>query len=243
MLCLILIVGGLLIMMGQHDRSEAPESLPMRSGKWLLGIVLILHLTAKEHSAAQALNEPRHGYVRCGVAKNPSPVPLFENPCNPNWVGELKCGESVEVIGRDGPWLKIRGADGSERYIGAAFVSQSKKKFLAIDLPAPPGPYVPDCNGSEPKQPNTHRPIPLYRPDPEYSDEARQAHIKGSVELSLTVGTDGIARDIVVTKSLGHGLDENALAAVRHWKFDPAAEDGKPIPMRITVEVTFWLSY
>jgi protein TonB len=50
------------------------------------------------------------------------------------------------------------------------------------------------------------------------------------VEVSFTVGIDGIAHDIVVTKSLGHGLDEKALAAVRQWRFEPAAEDGKPIP-------------
>jgi TonB family protein len=215
----------------------------MSSGKWLLGIVLILRLTATDDSVAQALNEPRHGYVQC-TGKKPSPIPVFENPCNPNWVGELKCGEAVEAVSRDGPWLKIRMADGSERYIGAASVSQSKKKFLAIDLPVPPGPYIQDCSAFRPtqagtKQTGTHRPIPLYRPDAEYSDEARQSHIQGSVELSLTVGTDGIAHDIVVTKSLGHGLDENALAVVQRWRFDPATEDGKPIPARITIEVTF----
>jgi TonB family protein len=69
--------------------------------------------------------------------------------------------------------------------------------------------------------------------------EARNAKISGSVELSITVGIDGIPHDIVVTKSLGYGLDENAVAAVQQWKFDPAAEDGKPIPARITVEVSF----
>jgi TonB family protein len=207
----------------------------MNSAKWFFGIVLVLRLTTTTDDAAS----------QCDAKKNPPLVPVFEHPCKPKPVGELKCGDPVEVIGRDGPWLKIRSADGFERYVGVTSVSQSKKKFLAIDLPAPPGPYVRDCGAfwqQPPGQPGTHRPIPLYRPEPEYSDEARNAHIQGSVEVSLTVGTDGIAHDIVVTKSLGHGLDEKALTAIRQWRFDPAAEDGKPIPALIKVAVSFRLS-
>jgi TonB family protein len=202
----------------------------MNSAKWFFGIALVLRLTTATNDAvAQASVETRHGYVQCGGKKNPASVPVFEHPCKPKPVGELKCGEPVEVISRDGPWLKIRSADGFERYLGVTSVSQSKKKFLAIDLPAPPGPYVRDCSAFW-GHPGTHHPIPLNSPEPEYSDEARKARIQGSVEVSFTVGIDGIAHDIVVTKSLGHGLDEKALAAVRQWRFEPAAEDGKPIP-------------
>jgi TonB family protein len=217
----------------------------MKAAKWFFGIVLVIRLiTTTDNAASQEPNGTRHGYVDCGVAKHSQLVPVFEHPCKSKPALEMRCGEPLELISRDGPWLKIKTADGSEKYIGFTSVSQSKKKFLAIDLPAPPGPYALDCSASwqqPPGQPGTHRPIVLYRPDPEYSDEARNAHIRGTVELSLTVGTDGIAHDIVVTKSLGHGLDEKALAAVRQWRFDPAAEDSKLIPALIKVRVDFRL--
>lgn len=223
-----------------------PQSAPMNSAKWFFGIALVLRLTTATNDAvAQALVETRHGYVQCGGKKNPPPVPVFEHPCKPKPVGELKCGEPVEVISRDGPWLKIRGADGFERYLGVTSVSQSKKKFLAIDLPAPPGPYVRDCSAfwqQPPGQPGTHAFIPLYSPQPEYSVEARNAKMQGSVVVSFTVGTDGIAHDIVVRRSLGHGLDEKALAAIRQWRFDPAVEDGKPVPAQGSVEFSFYLN-
>ena len=211
----------------------------------MVGIVLVLRLTtATDQAASQQPHETRHGYVQCGMGKHPSPVPIFEHPCKPQPVGELRCGESVDVVSRDGPWLNIRTANGSERYVGVTSVSQSKKNFLPMDLPAPSGPYIPDCSAfwqQPPAQPGTHRPIVLYHPDPDYSDEARRDSIEGTVVMSLTVGTDGIPHDVVVTKSLGHGLDEMAVATVKQWRFDPAAEDSKPIPALIKVHVDFRL--
>ena len=40
-------------------------------------------------------------------------------------------------------------------------------------------------------------------------------------------------------KSAGHGLDVQAEEAVRRYKFAPATKDGKPVPMRIVVELNF----
>jgi len=63
--------------------------------------------------------------------------------------------------------------------------------------------------------------------------------MSGTMELSLTVGTDGLAHDVTVTKSLGHGFDEKAVHSIQGWRFVPAAENGKPVPARISVEVSF----
>jgi TonB family protein len=57
--------------------------------------------------------------------------------------------------------------------------------------------------------------------------------------VSLTAGTDGLAHDVTVTKPLGHGFDEQAVRTLQEWQFEPAAENGKPVPARITVEVSF----
>lgn len=82
-------------------------------------------------------------------------------------------------------------------------------------------------------------PKPLYHPDPEYTDKARRKKISGTVLLSLVVGSDGLVRDAKVTTSLDKGLDDQALKAVRTWKFEPATKDGKPIAVRISVETSF----
>jgi TonB family protein len=81
----------------------------------------------------------------------------------------------------------------------------------------------------------------LYRVDPEYSEAARKAKYSGVVVLSIEVGKSGRASDIKVVRSLGMGLDEKAIEAVRKWKFVPARKNGAPIAVRTQFEVTFRL--
>jgi periplasmic protein TonB len=81
----------------------------------------------------------------------------------------------------------------------------------------------------------------IYQPDPEYSEEARKAKYQGTCVLWLVVGPDGRPRDIRVARTLGLGLDEKAIEAVRTWKFEPAMKDGKPVAVQINVEVEFRL--
>jgi len=73
----------------------------------------------------------------------------------------------------------------------------------------------------------------LYDPDPDYSDAARRAKYQGTVVLWVVVGADG--------RSLGMGLDEKAVEAVRRWKFDPAKKDGQAVAVQISIEVNFRL--
>ena len=84
-------------------------------------------------------------------------------------------------------------------------------------------------------------PRTLYAPDPEYSEEARRAKVQGSVLLALIVGPDGNPHDLHHMRSLGMGLDEKALEAVRTWRFEPARKDGVPVAVQISVEVNFRL--
>ncbi len=82
-------------------------------------------------------------------------------------------------------------------------------------------------------------PKPTFSPDPEYSEEARKAKYQGTVVLFLIVGPDGRSRDIRVARSLGMGLDEKAIEAVRQWRFEPAKKDGRAVAVGINVEVNF----
>jgi protein TonB len=84
-------------------------------------------------------------------------------------------------------------------------------------------------------------PRPIYQPDPEYSEEARKAKYTGTCVLWLVVGADGRPREVKVTRSVGLGLDEKAIEAVKTWKFEPAMKDGKPVAVQISVEVEFRL--
>jgi TonB family protein len=82
-------------------------------------------------------------------------------------------------------------------------------------------------------------PKAVYQPDPEYSEEARKAKYQGVVVLAMVIGPDGRPRDIRVQRSLGLGLDEKAMEAVRTWRFEPAKKDGQAVAVAVNIEVSF----
>ena len=77
--------------------------------------------------------------------------------------------------------------------------------------------------------------------EPAYSAEASEAKLEGTVILAVEVHPDGRIHNARVTKALGKGLDEQAIAAVERWRFSPALKDGKPVAVAATVEVNFRL--
>lgn len=85
------------------------------------------------------------------------------------------------------------------------------------------------------------RPELVFKPEPEYSEEARKAKFQGTVLLAIVVLADGSTSNIRVIRPLGLGLDEKAIEAVRKWKFRPSTKDGKPVPVHANVEVNFRL--
>ncbi len=81
----------------------------------------------------------------------------------------------------------------------------------------------------------------LQKVEPEYSEEARKAKYQGTVMLAVEVWEDGMAHNIRVLRSLGLGLDEKAVEAVRKWKFSPGKKDGKPVRVAAQIQVSFRL--
>lgn len=78
------------------------------------------------------------------------------------------------------------------------------------------------------------------RAESAYTNEARFLQIKGSVGLRFVVDENGQPQDILLTHSLGYGLDENAALAVRAWRYFPGKDDaGKPVPTIVDLELPF----
>jgi TonB family protein len=84
-------------------------------------------------------------------------------------------------------------------------------------------------------------PHPLYKVEPQYTEEARAEKISGSVQLSMVIGTDGLAHDISIIKALNAGLDRNAAEAIQKWHFAPGTLNGEPVAVQAVIEVNFRL--
>ena len=77
------------------------------------------------------------------------------------------------------------------------------------------------------------------RTEPEYSEEARLARHEGSVVLQAVIRPDGNARNFKLVRSLGLGLDEKAVEAVRRWRFTPGRRGNEPVAVRANLEINF----
>jgi TonB family protein len=87
------------------------------------------------------------------------------------------------------------------------------------------------------------RPKLTHEVRPAYTGPAMRARIQGDVALSCVVLADGTVGDVRVTKSLDgtYGLDEQAIAAVKQWRFSPATKAGSPVPVVVSVNLSFVL--
>ena len=83
----------------------------------------------------------------------------------------------------------------------------------------------------------------LQEAKPQYTADAMRAKVQGSVWLECIVMPDGSVGDVRVTKSLDpiFGLDQEAIKAAKLWRFSPGMRQGEPVPVIITIELTFTL--
>jgi protein TonB len=83
----------------------------------------------------------------------------------------------------------------------------------------------------------------LHEEKPQYTSDAMRAKVQGTVLLECVVRPDGSIGDVQVIRSLDptFGLDQQAVAAARKWRFAPGTRLGEPVPVLITIELQFTL--
>jgi protein TonB len=103
------------------------------------------------------------------------------------------------------------------------------------DTPPPPGPVTP-----VPASTLVTPPVKIRDASPAYPEVPRLARVEGQVVIEAVIGVTG---DVVETRVLRSTpmFAEAALAAVRQWKYRPTLINGRPVPVVLTVTVTFRL--
>ena len=86
-------------------------------------------------------------------------------------------------------------------------------------------------------------PVVVRDVKPQYTDGAMKARIEGTVVLESVVLADGTVGEVRVVQSLDsvYGLDEQAMKAMKQWRFKPGTKEGKPVAVRISCEMSFRL--
>jgi len=83
----------------------------------------------------------------------------------------------------------------------------------------------------------------ISKPNPIYTQEARDLKLEGEVLLQVVFAAGGQLRVVRVERGLGHGLDESAVRAAQQIRYKPALRDGQPYDSLAIVHVRFQLAY
>ena len=82
-------------------------------------------------------------------------------------------------------------------------------------------------------------PVLIHEEKAEFSEQARKAKFIGIVVVSLWIDEHGNPLHVQLLHGVGMGLDENAIAAVKEYRFKPAMEGGRPVMVALNVAVDF----
>ncbi|HEY9282364.1 MAG TPA: TonB family protein, partial [Pyrinomonadaceae bacterium] len=85
----------------------------------------------------------------------------------------------------------------------------------------------------------TTKAVVVARPEPIYTERARQEGVEGAIILRVVLASDGQVKHILVMRGLSHGLTENAIRAARAVRFIPATKDGRPVSQAVTIQYNF----
>jgi len=132
----------------------------------------------------------------------------------------------IDIVVKTAPWAKVESRAGYYMNEPVGLTGSAVS----------PGP-----NGGATRPPYDRPPVLIFKMEPEYPDEARKAKYQGTVLFNVVIDENGQVTNIQAARSLGLGLDERAIDAVKQWRFKPATKDGKPVSAPTQVEVSFRL--
>jgi protein TonB len=147
-------------------------------------------------------------------------------------------------------WERPAAADTAEDLIfeDGAFVRQpdanalfAGKALTVKPIAQPLDPARRDRSGIARSGGDVEAPSVLERPEPSYPEYYRQLRLSGIVILECVIAANGSVDDVRVVKSLAPDFDMAAADAVRRWKFSPAMQDGRAIPVLFNLTINFKL--
>ncbi len=81
----------------------------------------------------------------------------------------------------------------------------------------------------------------LHYVEPAFSSQSKEAFIEGVVKISTIITVEGHSSEPHVVSGLNAEEDRTAMEALKQWQFQPGTKDGKPVNVKVTIEIAFHL--
>jgi len=169
------------------------------------------------------------------VATKPSEQSIADSPVEPITISAVPLGDAQQFLA--GPISSDRPGDALGPNIGPGGDGDNTHPGAGKGSAKGVG------DGVHSLGPGVTTPIPIQQVKPQYTANAMRAKVQGSVWLECIVLPDGSVGNVRVTRSLDRqfGLDEEAIAAAKQWRFKPGMVSGRPVAVAISIELTFTL--
>jgi TonB family protein len=181
--------------------------------------------------------------------------------------GHLNQGSAVPIYAVDHDFYAVRAGDGGIAFVRSSDVDlvppdprrpiivpdagKAIKDLTVTDLaPSAPDPSALPASQSAAASREGEAPAPeeplapavlISKVDPEYPEPARRTGVEGTVILDATISETGEVTHVAVERGLPLGVSEAAIAAVRHWKYEPARGRRGPVPSHKAIRIVFSL--
>jgi TonB family protein len=154
----------------------------------------------------------------------------------------LECrGDRAEATINGQAIAGFRGMENSAGYIGLRGVTGVVwVRNVVLEPLTPTRAYL---LAAERPGPGVVLPTLVHEVRPAYTADAMRRRITGTVRMEIVVREDGTVGDVHVLKSVDakDGMDQQCVDAVRQWRFQPGTKDGVPVPVIVSVDLTFTL--
>lgn len=121
-------------------------------------------------------------------------------------------------------------------WLGTSFAGDdqaSKNEKSAKREPADDKVYEPGGDVKPPKL--------AHYVEPAFSSSSKEAFVEGTVKISTIITSEGVPTDLRVVSGLNTDEDRTAVEALKQWKFQPGTKSGRPVNVKVTVEINFHL--
>jgi protein TonB len=216
----------------------------MRS--WTLGVSIVFHLCViagvivSPLFATDELPEPPRATEYVLVSARLPPPPPAPQPASPLPNRNAAPVDAPDIVAPEPPAPLITSPGPTDFDVpgGDPLAGPFVPGVVPGGDPLPPPPPV------APKQPfrvsALQAPRKIRDMAPRYPTIAQASRIEGVVILEAVIAEDGSVQDVRVLRSKPL-LDDAAVEAVRQWRFTPTLLGGQPVPVVMTVTVSFSL--